>query len=888
MRANMSLPDQNRKENPLPELLSPAGSPEAFRAAVAAGADAVYLGGKRFGARKSAANFTDAELEEAVTYAHSRDIRVYVTINTLIHDRELADVGDYLIRLYSIGVDAVLVQDIGVAALAREIVPSLPLHASTQMTIHSTGGVRWAAEQGFSRVVLARELTLEEIARIARETADSGIGLEVFAHGALCYCYSGQCLLSSVIGGRSGNRGMCAQPCRKPYTLMTGDTDDYGRPTDLHELPSPGPYLLSPKDLCTFENLQQLVNSPVISLKIEGRMKSPEYVSMVVSTYRKALDAIAAGKEYRTPEALQDLRLAFNRGFSSGYLFGNPPAAIMGRDASDHRGICIGHVSRYDPKSKTVTVRMNGSGIPAPGDGLLFTDPKNPGSAYGFSLNTTPVQKDGEIALKVPHPVEPGTGVFITSSLDLDRRARQISSHPSPGLVRPVPMDLDVSVETGGNLVFEGLIQTRRGRAIPLLYRSDICLVPARSHPLTREHLEQQLKKTGNTPFIIRNFTLEYTGDMFTPLAGLNRVRREFLARVEEAMVTSSHPPRNSLEQALQRWAEVKPGLIARTEKTGIAASATSLVLGVITDSLLSVKKAVESGCDVICFEPVFALKDCRCRNPAGFTPYESQVMTASGLCRDAGIRFILKFPRITSDRYLDSVLPLVSRTLRPYITGVMVENCGTAHALGQSLPDQIFSGSGGLNIFNHEAARHLSSRFGMVTLSPELSRDEIRLLITAARLQGSPVLFGIIVQGSSEAMVSEDCILQPSVRCNGKEGETAVAKFFGIVDTTGHVFPVRVDGECRSHIYNSSEICLVDHLPELMQIGINEVFIDTRGRTATYTGDMTRFYREAVQLVEKGAGTGDPGTEKLKDAIKRRAIGGITAGHFLRGLREA
>ena len=237
----MLLPDQNRKENRLPEPLSPAGSPEAFRAAVAAGADAVYLSGKRFGARKSAANFTDAELEEAVTYAHCRDIRVYVTINTLIHDRELADVGDYLIRLYSIGVDAVLVQDIGVVALAREIVPSLPLHASTQMTIHSTAGVKWAAEQGFSRVVLARELTLEEITRIARETADSGIGLEVFAHGALCYCYSGQCLLSSVIGGRSGNRGMCAQPCRKPYTLMTGDTDEYGRPKDLHELPSRGP-----------------------------------------------------------------------------------------------------------------------------------------------------------------------------------------------------------------------------------------------------------------------------------------------------------------------------------------------------------------------------------------------------------------------------------------------------------------------------------------------------------------------------------------------------------------------------------------------------------------------------------------------------------------------
>ena len=293
----------------------------------------------------------------------------------------------------------------------------------------------------------------------------------------------------------------------------------------------------------------------------------------------------------------------------------------MGRDASDHRGICIGHVSRYDPKSKTVTVRMSGSGIPSPGDGLLFTDPKNPGSAYGFSLNTTPVQKDGEIALKVPHPVEPGTGVFITSSRDLDRRARQISSHPSPGLVRPVPVDLDVRVETGGNLVFEGLIQTRRGRAIPLVYRPDFCLVPARSHPLTREQLEQRLKKTGNTPFVIRNFTLGYSGDLFTPIAGLNRVRREFLARAEEAMVASSHPPQKSLEQAQQRWAEVKPGLIARTEKTSNTASSTSLVLGVITDSLPSVKKAVESGCDVICFEPVVHSRGLQMPEPCRFYP---------------------------------------------------------------------------------------------------------------------------------------------------------------------------------------------------------------------------------------------------------------------------
>ena len=252
-----------RKRKLIPELLAPAGSPEALRAAVTAGADAVYLSGKKFGARRSAPNFTEEEIMEAVRYAHRRDVSIYITLNTLIHDRELPAVAEYLIRLYSIGVDAVLVQDMGVAALARTLVPRLPLHASTQMTIHSPEGVLWAAEQGFSRVVLARELTLEDVTRISEETAESGIGLEVFAHGALCYSYSGQCLLSSVIGGRSGNRGMCAQPCRKPYTLLSGDADEYGLPTGLHEVSSPERYLLSPKDLCTYELLPNLVSSPI-------------------------------------------------------------------------------------------------------------------------------------------------------------------------------------------------------------------------------------------------------------------------------------------------------------------------------------------------------------------------------------------------------------------------------------------------------------------------------------------------------------------------------------------------------------------------------------------------------------------------------------------------
>ena len=248
----------------------------------------------------------------------------------------------------------------------------------------------------------------------------------------------------------------------------------------------------------------------------------------------------------------------------------------------------------------------------------------------------------------------------------------------------------------------------------------------------------------------------------------------------------------------------------------------------------------------------------------------------------------MLKFPRITDNNYLDSVLPLLSQTLSPDIAEVMVENWGTAHALTQCLPASVLFGSIGLNIFNHEAVRHLPSRFGSVTLSPELSRDEIRLLIHGARLGGCSPSFALIVQGSVEAMVSENCILQPWLPCNRKAGDTGTSGFFGIMDATGHTFPVRIDGECRSHIYNSAEICLIDHLPSLMQIGINEVLIDARGRTGTYTMDTIRLYQEAIHLAEKGVPANDPRLKHLKDAVKRLAVGGITAGHFVRGLQES
>ena len=379
----------------IPELLAPAGSPEALRAAVAAGADAVYLGGRRFGARRFASNFSEEDLAAGVDYAHSHGVKVYVTVNTLLRDRELEDAADFLVTLYRMGVDAVLVQDPGLVELARNVVPGLELHASTQMTILTREGVRWAQEHGLSRVVLARELGLDVIRELLEGRNATMPGLEIFIHGALCYSYSGQCLLSSVIGGRSGNRGICAQPCRKPYRLVEADIDRHGRPVNPQKTPCAGEYPLSTRDLSTLSRLGEIAGSGIEALKIEGRMRSPEYVAIAVSLYRKALDSISRGEPWAPGEedtAL--LMLAFNRGFSCGYLFGCRGEDLMGRERPDNRGVPIGRVTGCGSRGEIFIKNTLPMIKIRKGDGLVLFDQRTR-KEYGLVLKSDPVYARG-------------------------------------------------------------------------------------------------------------------------------------------------------------------------------------------------------------------------------------------------------------------------------------------------------------------------------------------------------------------------------------------------------------------------------------------------------------------------------------------------------------
>ena len=405
------------------ELLAPAGSWEALEAAVNAGADAVYMGGKAFGARQYASNFDREEMQKAVYFAHMHRVRLYITVNTLVDDSELGELADYLLFLSNVGIDGIIVQDLGVIRLARQIVPDLPLHASTQMTVTNSEGVKLAAEAGMERVVLARELSLEEINTICHGTDTE---IEVFIHGALCVCYSGQCLMSSLIGGRSGNRGRCAQPCRLPYKLVNEAGEDLLSGKDA------GQYLLSPKDLNTLDILPQLIEAGVTSYKIEGRMKRPEYVAVVVDAYRRAIDSYLGG-DYQVPEEdFANIEQIFNRDFTTAYLLERPGREMMSDRRPNNRGVLVGRVVKLDKAANKATLKLDKE--LHLDDGLEFW--VSVGGRVGTTV-TSLLQNGQEVAvaaagsqvtIDVPHGIKMNDRVFRTfDNSSLVRRPNAVS-----------------------------------------------------------------------------------------------------------------------------------------------------------------------------------------------------------------------------------------------------------------------------------------------------------------------------------------------------------------------------------------------------------------------------------------------------------------------------
>ncbi|MDQ1282956.1 MAG: family peptidase, partial [Euryarchaeota archaeon] len=682
----------------IPELLAPAGSREALEAAIAAGADAVYLSGKRFGARKFSANFDDESLGEAIDYAHLRGVRVYVTVNTLIRENEIDDVAEYLVRLYQMGADAVLLQDLGIALLASRIVPELERHASTQMTIHNAPGLLWSQRAGFKRAVLAREVSLNEI----KEIKPQGIGVEVFIHGALCYSYSGQCLLSSAIGGRSGNRGMCAQPCRKAYVLLKGEKDQYGRPIGLSAQPQKGQFLISTRDLCTYRHLDRIVRSPVCSLKIEGRMKSPEYVAIVTGIYRKALDAIAAGKWASSAEDERDLALAFNRSFTEGHLL--EAKDVMGREASDNRGVLVGSVASFDTQRGEAAVRLSGPFCPEKGDGLVF---QAPGQEVGLVVQKV-VQKDGMLRLMTPERIKPGARVYLTGSTALAKKAQKIIASGKT----EIPLDLNLTWQEG-----RPVAEARLNDAKSISVTASFQMEKAKNQPITRQQIESQLRRTGGTPFVVRQISMDYNEDLFAPLSALNQLRRDLLEKVEEALLEKRRPSREKVEVALAGYREMK---LADKTQSSLAAAAPSaparrcLSLAVYADSQEIVRGAIDGGCDRVYFEPILGYQSERSDRT---TKAEKLIEGAAAICGNRPL--IWKWPRITRTDFFSLAGPLLADAK---FQGIMVENVGALQAALDQQPGLHLYGGMGLNVCNHLAVQALAPPLELLTLSPELS----------------------------------------------------------------------------------------------------------------------------------------------------------------------
>ena len=775
-----------------PELLAPVGSKESLIAAVENGADAVYFGGTLFSARQYASNFNRDELEWAIDYAHARGVRAYVTVNTLIKDSELDEAADYLQFLCNAGADAVIVQDIGILRLLREQLPQLSVHASTQMTIHNAEGVKFLQQMSVKRVVLSREMSLQEIKRIKSET---GMEIETFIHGALCFSYSGQCLLSSMIGGRSGNRGYCAQPCRKKY--RAGDIEGY---------------LLSPKDLNMSEHIPALIEAGIDSFKIEGRMKRSEYVAGVVRIYRRLIDRYVKepAKFGVTDDEKHTLRQLFNRGFTTGYFFENPVSELMSRKYPHNLGTRLGRVVDYEPRRRMVSINLT-----APlrtGDGIGIGGRDTGVTVKGMFIGKKMVNTaDQGSTVKVPleDEVETGEPVFKTydSLLMASLEVKNIGKIPvKMSFKAHVGEPVELFISDG-----ENCIKIQGGSASA-----------AESKPISKSAIAEQLKKLGNTIFEAQETDFEIDENIFIPVSEINSLRREGINRL--------------LQVRTRKWKRqcdkpnIQPG--KKRIKTG------SPILAVNTGSIESFKAAVDAGADVIYIGGETYVDSEKNKKPqinADKRRYIEELFYREAIeyGRKNGVCVFISTPRIVKN--INELLYLFSlqRThndLSP--DGFLVANPGLLYHLRKMYPAAPIVLDNPFNIFNRLTMEYLLRSSQRVTLSPELTLKEIKTMTSYGSTE-------CIVHGNFPLMVSEHDLARGLFP--GEAGEVCLK------DEKGFVFPVKTDLQGRTYIMNSREFCMLEHVPDLIKAGVDCLRIEAGTYDRKTTERITRAYRDAM-----------------------------------------
>ncbi len=772
------------------ELLAPAGSPEALRAAVENGADAVYLGGTRYSARAHAGNFTVPQVQQAVNYCHLHGVKVFVTVNTLLLPGELAACMDYVADLHTFGVDAIIVQDLGLAAAVRDSVPDLEIHASTQMSLHSIYDVNAAKQLGIERVVLARELSLDEIKQIRQTT---GIEVEVFVHGALCISYSGQCLMSSMIGGRSGNRGQCAQPCRLPWHMVTPTGQAIAT-----AVPS-GAYGLSPKDRCLIQRIPELQGAGVDSLKIEGRMKRPEYVATVVRAYRAALD----GDVTRA----QELQQVFQRGFTEAPTFAKADLQMMSTVSPKHRGRAVGKVRKNSPGRALLQL----SDDLVPGDGIEI--PLLDGGELGISWaeptragNSVWVKTAGQAKVNgdVRQTKDARLHADVSPSYASGHHQRRIAIHLYGSLRPQEPLEVTLVDEDG----------------VTVAYRSEKAAEPARNHSLTQEKLTEQLLRLGDWPVAVAGVELQWQPGLMLPWSEINHTRQRLMEMWYQARLERAKPRPTQRAAVLQR------------SVTTSCDDAFPTKLHVAVCNRQQLAAALDSGADAITYYgPIWEAS-----KPYGVADLQQAV----ALARKHGTALSAGFDRILRNSQWPLVLSMMD------VDGLAGVTAGTVGAVVEAhrrrrLDDWQVTADWSLNAFNPWTAAELQ-RLGadVVYLSHELNLTQIRRIADDTQVQ-----LGLVVHGRTPLMITEYCPLDsPDERgtCEQACGRTP----FYWQDRKGMRFPTVMDRQCRMHIFNARELNLHAMLDDLVA-SLSVVRLDARLWDVKAIKDWIPLYKQRL-----------------------------------------
>jgi putative protease len=812
-----------RSDCPRPELLAPAGDWECLRAAVANGADAVYFGLSKFNARHRAANFTPEELPEVIAYLHSHNVKGYVAFNTLIFSDELPEATRCILAIAEAGADAMIVQDVGLARLAHRLAPGLPLHGSTQMTLTEARGVDWVAGLGIERVILGRELSVDDVRRVRER---SGLELEVFVHGALCVAYSGQCLTSEALGGRSANRGQCAQACRLPYEMYVD-----GQRRDLRERA----YLLSPQDLAAYELVEPLVRAGVACFKIEGRLKNATYVAAATRTYRAALDAALAGQPFAlSPDGLLDLEQGFSRGFGHGFLGGvNHQALVEGRFPKS-RGVRVGTVIGTGRRGVQVEVTdaTRIDRLVKPGDGVVFDEGKPEEDERGGRVfEVRPVRRGiVELVFGRGESITAPAGARVWKTDDPAFRKRMEATFARDTVARRIGVSASVSGCPGGTLTIT--VTTPEGTRAQVSWPGP--LERASKFPLSDVAFRESFGRLGDTPFQLDGVELDLPEAVMVPKSILNDLRRQAVAMLLDSRVARSAQP------------VVEPDALdhLRTE-AGVQRTTPREVA-----EMYVLVRTMEQLQAVLAWQPAAPIG----RPALVWCDFEDvrRYREAIALARAAGMPVGVATLRVVKPGEDGFLAPLA----RLDADAILVRNLAAISLFRDLAPRPTLVGDFSLNVANELTAGILMSA-GLERLVPSYDLNWEQLAAMLGRFDAG--CFETVIHQHMPMFHMEHCVYAAFLSA-GKDwrdcGRPCDHHRVDLRDRVGAAFPVVVDAGCRNTVFNSVAQSAAEFLPRMLAAGVRHFRVELLREKAADVAPLLEQYARILAGVDDGRAT--------------------------------